>query len=149
MLERIEPRTLLWWLIVAGIVYVIFPFDLIPDLFGIPGRFDDLAAIVALAWYYRKHLRRYVASKREAEARRGRTNDAGPKPADPPRPEAFDAYAVLGIARPASRQEIRAAYLARMKEYHPDKVAHLGEDLRELAEAKTREIQRAYKALGG
>ena len=36
-----------------------------------------------------------------------------------------------------------------MVEYHPDKVAHLGEDFKALAEKRFREIQAAYRALGG
>jgi DnaJ like chaperone protein len=30
-------------------------------------------------------------------------------------------------------------------QYHPDRVAHLGEDLQRLAHEKTLEIQRAYE----
>ncbi len=34
-----------------------------------------------------------------------------------------------------------------MQEYHPDKVAHLGSELRRLAEHKAKEINAAYNAL--
>jgi DnaJ like chaperone protein len=34
-----------------------------------------------------------------------------------------------------------------MMEYHPDKVAHLGEELQKLAHEKSQEIQRAYQQL--
>jgi DnaJ like chaperone protein len=54
---------------------------------------------------------------------------------------------VLGIPRTASDGEIQAAYRARMREYHPDKVAHLGEELQKLAHRKSQEIQRAYQKL--
>jgi len=50
---------------------------------------------------------------------------------------AFDPYAVLGISRGASPQEIRAAYHRQMVNYHPDKVAHLGKELQELAKTKS------------
>ena len=36
------------------------------------------------------------------------------------------------------------AYRARMSEYHPDKVASLGPDIRALAEQKAKEINAAY-----
>jgi preprotein translocase subunit Sec63 len=36
-----------------------------------------------------------------------------------------------------------------MAEYHPDKVATLGADLRDLAEAKSKAITAAYAALTG
>ncbi len=44
-------------------------------------------------------------------------------------------------------ETIQTAYKARMNEYHPDKVAHLGEDLQKLAHRKALEIQRAYQQL--
>jgi DnaJ-domain-containing protein 1 len=34
-----------------------------------------------------------------------------------------------------------------MREYHPDKVAHLGEALQKVAHEKSQEIQQAYRAL--
>jgi len=59
----------------------------------------------------------------------------------------FDPYAVLGIGRDASREEIRAAYHREMVNYHPDKVAHLGRELQQLAKTKAQEINRAYQEL--
>ena len=58
-----------------------------------------------------------------------------------------DPYAVLGIGRGASDAEIAHAYRERMMEYHPDRVATLGPELRELAHRKTLEIQRAWTTL--
>lgn len=60
---------------------------------------------------------------------------------------ASDPYAVLGVSPGASSEQIAAAYRVRMKEYHPDRVAELGPELRELAHRKTVEIQRARDAL--
>ncbi len=59
----------------------------------------------------------------------------------------FDPYAVLGISRDASPEEVRAAYRREMVNYHPDKVAHLGKELQELAKTKAQEINRAYEEL--
>ena len=47
----------------------------------------------------------------------------------------------------AVEETIHTAYRARMNEYHPDKVAHLGEELQQLAHRKALEIQRAYEQL--
>lgn len=55
--------------------------------------------------------------------------------------------ATKSIPPSATREAIRAAYKARMKEYHPDKVASLGEELQELAHRKSLEIQKAYEQL--
>ncbi|SRR5258706_9637049 len=51
---------------------------------------------------------------------------------------------VLGVAPSATEAEIRAAYRRLMSQYHPDKVAALGSELRELAERKSKEIGTAY-----
>jgi DnaJ like chaperone protein len=53
---------------------------------------------------------------------------------------------VLEVARDASVEEIRAAYRRLISQYHPDKVATLGQALRELAEVKSRDITHAYQA---
>ena len=47
---------------------------------------------------------------------------------------------VLELPADASLDDIREAYRRLMSQYHPDKVASLGRELRELAEAKSREI---------
>ncbi len=58
-------------------------------------------------------------------------------------------YEVLEIHSGASKDEIVAAYRKAVKKYHPDKVAHLGKDLQELANQKFIEIREAYKQLIG
>jgi DnaJ-domain-containing protein 1 len=58
-----------------------------------------------------------------------------------------DPHAILGISRSATRKQIRQAYLALLKKYHPDRVAHLGEEFRAMAELRTQAINRAYEAL--
>ena len=153
MFERVEPKTLLWLLIIAAVVYLLLPFDVIPDLLGIAGRIDDLAAIMLAAWFYRKHVKQYVAAgSRHEKAGRSAGAGAGSRQgshAQPKQAKPFDAYEVLGITRSASSEAIHAAYRARMKEYHPDKVAHLGEELQALAHEKSQEIQRAHRQLRG
>jgi len=70
--------------------------------------------------------------------------------AQPPRREEKDRpdpYVVLGVSRSASEEEIRAAYRREMANYHPDKVAHLGTELQELAERKAKAINCAYEEL--
>jgi DnaJ-domain-containing protein 1 len=51
---------------------------------------------------------------------------------------------VLGVSPDATHEQIVGAYRARMSEYHPDKVANLGPDIRALAEQKAKEINAAY-----
>jgi DnaJ-class molecular chaperone len=56
-------------------------------------------------------------------------------------------YEILGLKPGATRKEIRQAYLTALQEYHPDKVMHLGGDLKDLAREKTEKIIAAYQAL--
>lgn len=56
-------------------------------------------------------------------------------------------YEVLGVEHGASKEEIRRAYLELVKKYHPDRVAHLGEEFKELAHKKFVELQAAYERL--
>jgi preprotein translocase subunit Sec63 len=58
-----------------------------------------------------------------------------------------DAYTILGVRRGDTFDEIHRAYRKRMKEYHPDRVAGLGSELRELAERKAKEINMAFEEL--
>ncbi len=64
-----------------------------------------------------------------------------------PRKPVQDPYVVLGLSRGASPEEIRRAYYALIAQYHPDKVAQLGPELRDLASEKSKEINRAYSQL--
>jgi DnaJ-domain-containing protein 1 len=53
-------------------------------------------------------------------------------------------YEVLDVDSNASLADIKLAYKRKISQYHPDKVAALGPELTQLAEAKTREINSAY-----
>ena len=70
----------------------------------------------------------------------------------PPGPEPKkDPHDVLGVKHGASVEEVKKAYRDQLKKFHPDKVEslQLGSEYREMFEEKTREIQKAYEALGG
>ena len=54
-------------------------------------------------------------------------------------------YEVLGVSASASSDDIRAAYKKQLSQYHPDKVASLGPELRQLANQKSQEITQAYR----
>lgn len=59
----------------------------------------------------------------------------------------FNPYEILQISRNATQEEIRKAWHDLAAQYHPDKAAHLGPDLKDLAEKRFKEIQRAYDML--
>ena len=59
----------------------------------------------------------------------------------------FDPYQILRITTGASKEEIKAAYFNLIKQYHPDKVSHLGQEFQKLADEKAQLINRAYQIL--
>lgn len=58
-----------------------------------------------------------------------------------------DYYAILGIDKNASADEIKSAYRNMAKKYHPDKFAAAEEAKKKDAEEKFKEIQHAYDVL--
>jgi len=58
-----------------------------------------------------------------------------------------DCYTILGIQRGVNPEEIAHAYRKRVKEYHPDRVAHLGTKLQEVARREFDRVQDAYRSL--
>jgi DnaJ-domain-containing protein 1 len=61
-----------------------------------------------------------------------------------PAPKSPAWFEVLGVDETADLAQIEYAYRVKMSQYHPDKVAQLGDDIRQLAEAKSKEINAAY-----
>ncbi len=54
-------------------------------------------------------------------------------------------YAVLGLEPGSGFAAVKQAYRKLSMQYHPDKVAHLGEEFRKVAEEKMKEINEAYQ----
>lgn len=67
----------------------------------------------------------------------------------PPRERVEDAYAVLGVCAEVSDSDLKRAYRKLMVENHPDKLASKGlpDGMRELAEARARDINAAYETI--
>lgn len=57
------------------------------------------------------------------------------------------AYSILGLNKNASDDEVKKAYRKMAVEYHPDKVAYLGEDVQKSAKEKFQKIQEAYESI--
>ena len=64
-----------------------------------------------------------------------------------PQEQGFQERRILGIKGEATPERIKAALRKRIRKYHPDMVASMGVELRELAHRKTQEITRAYSHL--
>jgi DnaJ like chaperone protein len=57
------------------------------------------------------------------------------------------AYDVLEITKDATNDEVKKAYRELAKKHHPDKVGHLGEDIRRSATEKFQKINAAYEEI--
>lgn len=57
------------------------------------------------------------------------------------------AYQVLEVSKDVSNGEIKKAYRSMAVKYHPDKVAHLGEDIKNAAEEKLQNLNVAYDTI--
>lgn len=55
-----------------------------------------------------------------------------------------NAYNILGVSRNADKDDVKSAFRKLSKEYHPDKVAHLGEEYQKIAKEKFIKIKEAY-----
>ena len=51
----------------------------------------------------------------------------------------------LGLRGKVNMKQIHLAYRNKIKEYHPDKIATMAEELKELALKRTKEINEAYE----
>ena len=54
-------------------------------------------------------------------------------------------YKILEVTPDANDAEVKKAYRKMAMKYHPDKVAHLGQDVKKQAEEKFRKVQEAYE----
>lgn len=63
------------------------------------------------------------------------------------RPSNDSNYRILGITSDATDEEVKKAYRKMAVQYHPDKVATLGEDVQKAAEEKFKAVSQAYEAI--
>lgn len=57
------------------------------------------------------------------------------------------AYTILEISADATDDEVKKAYRRMAVKYHPDKVAHLGNDIQKAAQKKFQELQEAWQTI--
>lgn len=135
-----------WIWIIIALIYLLSPIDIIPGVHP-AGWIDDIIVLVLLYRYLSKFWRggdtgRPPYGNRENPHQQSQPH--GRKTSDrPPRTP----HEILGIPTDADRRKIHEAYRELANQYHPDKVAHLGEEFQKLAEERFKEIQQAYDML--
>lgn len=119
-----EPR-----LILVELVYqVLFTKDTVPD------QELELAQRIAIFLQISAYDLQSIKSKYIFRAQKAETADVR-------------YYEILGLRPGASFEEIKTAYRKLSQKYHPDKVGHLGEEFRKVAEEKMKELNIAYQHL--
>ncbi len=131
-----------YFLALLALIYLIFPYDLLPDFFVGAGWIDDLLLLVLLWWFYFRYKNKRGRDQGSSDPNSEPLRDKSRHKVTPKTP-----YQVLGIERNASKEEVKKAYRKLVGTYHPDKVSHLGNEFRDLAEKRFREIQEAYQEL--
>ncbi|OYT16936.1 MAG: molecular chaperone DnaJ [Bacteroidetes bacterium 4572_77] len=58
-----------------------------------------------------------------------------------------NAYKIMEISADASDEEVKKAYKKMAIKYHPDKVAHLGQDVQKAAKDKFQQLNTAYEEI--
>ena len=136
--------------ILIALLYVISPVDAIPDFIPGLGWLDDLIVLGILAWVLIARQR----GQSPWDLFQGRGGGGWTRRSSGPRPEdltadfsTMDPYTLLDVSPSASPEEIKAGYKRAVARYHPDKVAHLGQEFQELAHKKLLAIQQAYEIL--
>ena len=127
-------------------LYLICPYDLIPDFLIGGGWIDDLIVLGLLWWYHFIYRRKNQVYQQNDQGYRYSTNEES-RGFRGGRDEDENPYKILGVKNNATMEEIRTAYRRLANQYHPDKVVHLGDEFRILAEKRFKDIQKAYQTL--
>ena len=128
-------------LIIIGLIYALSPYDIVPDFLMGWGWLDDIILLYIL-WRVFKTIGQkpsYFQNFYHQSRHSSQKDTHGNASRDP--------YAVLNVPKDASQEEIKKAYRELANKYHPDKVHHLGDEFRELAEKHFKEIEEAYREL--
>ena len=144
--------------IIVLLIYIISPLDILPDIFGPIGRLDDFLLTGFFAYSFMKGKnplgviwrlisRMQSAQRMNSQGRGGFMGGGGPKGGNESTKGTLSPWEILEIEPGASEEEIQKAYKRQLSKYHPDRVNHLGKELRDLAHQKTIQIQQAYEAL--
>ena len=139
-------------LAMIAVIVVIITTDLVMlknafSLSGLDGRREQaltlavntILVLVILIWSWRQRGKLREAEQHRAEGHQPRREQAAKFS------EEDNAWwTVLEVSPDASANDIRRSYLRKMQRYHPDRVAGLAPEVRELAERRSKTLNAAY-----
>ena len=142
-----------WVYVLLALLYTAFPYDLLPDFLTGIGWVDDLVVLgFLLRFLYLQFGRtrrggqdggagRHTGKSEASVEGEGEGGEADGRFDSP------DPYVVIGVAPSASEDHIKKAYRELVSRYHPDKVTHLGDEFKTLAEKRLKQINQAYQKI--
>ncbi len=131
-------KLIFYLILIFLVIYIISPLDFLPHFI------DDLFAFGLLWYMWRRRLRqgrqwsRYYSNTQSQESKRSGTGgdlDLG------------EACRLLGVNPNTSLDEIQKAYKEKVAKSHPDKVAHLSEELQMKAKELTLQLNKAIDVI--
>ena len=126
-----------YFIIIILIIYIISPLDLFPFVF------DDLIASGFLFYFWNKFKNQKSRKNYYSRSR----SQANIKPESDGSMSLNESYKLLNVSPDASLSVVQKAYKEKMAKSHPDKVAHLSEELQKKAKELTLEINKAYNLI--
>jgi uncharacterized membrane protein YkvA (DUF1232 family) len=140
-------------LLILALIYVLSPYDLLPDMILGWGWIDDLV-ILGFLWRYfhlSKKQKRYQNDKHTHSGHNYKDtsgeNNSRSNTHTQDSAAFLNPYEILGIENDSTQEDIKKAYRQLAGKYHPDKVEHLGDEFKALAEKRFKKIQQAYEEL--
>ncbi len=147
--------------ILLALIYIMSPYDFLPDILFPVGWIDDAFILGLLVYFLRRGRLPAIFSYLTGSSQKKEKPSSGWaewKKKFTSREPGFEAnfktegdtknpYEILGVKPGVSEQELRAAYYHAAQLYHPDKVSHLGPELQQTAIKKFLEIHEAYVLL--
>ena len=138
---RFHMKKLIFFLILIFLViYIISPFDFFPHFI------DDLFAFGLLWYMWRKRPRqgrqwgRYYSNTQSQGSKRSGSGTGGDL-------DLGEACRLFGVNPNTSLDEIQKAYKEKVAKSHPDKVAHLSEELQMKAKELTLQFNKAIDVI--
>ena len=143
-------------LIILAVLYILNPFDILPDFMIGWGWLDDAVILGFLIRYFyiwkkkrqafQQHYQNRQHNQRRANGSADNNNSRGHRRGASASMQ-WDPYRILELEKGASQEEIKHAFRQLAGKYHPDKVEYLGDEFKALAEKRFKDIQQAYEEL--